>query len=314
MLSGHSLGGALAQLAAHDIATAAREQMTLRIKVICYTYGSPRVGNHSFAREYDKLVPHTWHLVNDQDAVARAPKFLCLYKKTGQRVIINHSGDMLVRPSFIETSLFKKPFGGSIANHLLGDYLRSLLAVLLLQFSRKRFPGGMDGVVRLAEKSEPMQRLLLDGIGLTIEDMRRLARWHGRVINPALANASASVLVAQKLAARRAEKRKEARKLRVSDKDTAADGLGEIERQAEDRVPVDRMSDTSILGNVKKHLKVWVTLRRPIGKECENCGDRSMGLGQLSDDTSPGQDGMSHNSMFDSDEPSVHSSAPAASV
>lgn len=46
-----------------------------------------------------------------QDAVARAPKFLCLYKKTGQRVIINHSGDMLVRPSFIETSLFKKPFG-----------------------------------------------------------------------------------------------------------------------------------------------------------------------------------------------------------
>ena len=46
-----------------------------------------------------------------QDAVARSPKFLCLYKKTGQRVIINHSGDMLVRPSFIETSLFKKPFG-----------------------------------------------------------------------------------------------------------------------------------------------------------------------------------------------------------
>ena len=43
--------------------------------------------------------------------MARAPKFLCLYKKTGQRVIINHSGDMLVRPSFIETSLFKKPFG-----------------------------------------------------------------------------------------------------------------------------------------------------------------------------------------------------------
>ena len=59
------MGGALAQLAAHDIATAIRQQGT-RIKVICYTYGSPRVGNHSFAQEYDKLVPHTWHLVNDQ--------------------------------------------------------------------------------------------------------------------------------------------------------------------------------------------------------------------------------------------------------
>jgi len=44
-----------------------------------------------------------------------------------------------------------------VPNHLLGDYLRSLLAVLLGQFSRKRFPGGMDGVVRLAEKSEPIQ-------------------------------------------------------------------------------------------------------------------------------------------------------------
>ncbi len=42
-------------------------------------------------------------------------------------------------------------------NHLLGDYLQSLLAVLLAQFSRKGFPGGMQGVVRLAEKSEPIQ-------------------------------------------------------------------------------------------------------------------------------------------------------------
>ena len=47
--------------------------------------------------------------------------------------------------------------GGSVPNHLLGDYLRSMLAVLLAQFSRKGFPGGMQGVVRLAEKSEPIQ-------------------------------------------------------------------------------------------------------------------------------------------------------------
>ena len=143
----------------------------------------------------------------------------------------------------------------------------------------------------------------------------------------------------------------------------------EAERQAEDTVPADHTSDTSFLGNIKKHLKVWVTLRRPIGKvrrllwdmillpcdhgkvvmsllftlrvedhslssstrqafarhlcgpsdeymaqECENCGNRSMGLGQLSNGSSPGQDGMSHSSIFDSDEPSVHSPAPAASV
>ena len=62
---GHSLGGALAQLAAHDIASAATKE-NIDIRCGCYTYGSPRVGNHAFAREYDELVPHTWHLINDQ--------------------------------------------------------------------------------------------------------------------------------------------------------------------------------------------------------------------------------------------------------
>ena len=44
-----------------------------------------------------------------------------------------------------------------MANHLLGDYLHSFVSVLLAQFSRKRFPGGMDGVVRLAERSPTIQ-------------------------------------------------------------------------------------------------------------------------------------------------------------
>ena len=50
-----------------------------------------------------------------QDAVARAPKFLVLYKRAGQRVIINHHGDMIVRPSAIEISLIKAPCGEACA-------------------------------------------------------------------------------------------------------------------------------------------------------------------------------------------------------
>ena len=46
-----------------------------------------------------------------QDAVARAPKFLGLYKRAGQRVHINHYGDMIVRPSAIEISLIQAPCG-----------------------------------------------------------------------------------------------------------------------------------------------------------------------------------------------------------
>jgi Lipase (class 3) len=34
-----------------------------------YTFGCPRVGNASFSAAYDKLVPETWHVINDRDTV-----------------------------------------------------------------------------------------------------------------------------------------------------------------------------------------------------------------------------------------------------
>ncbi len=43
--SGHSLGGALATLAACEIAKACPA-----VDVACYTFGAPRTGNHAFAR------------------------------------------------------------------------------------------------------------------------------------------------------------------------------------------------------------------------------------------------------------------------
>lgn len=72
------------------------------------------------------------------------------------------------------------------------------------------------------------QRLLLDGIGLSINDMRRLARWHGRVINPALASASASMMVAQKIARMRDDKRRAGRKGKAADKVPALFGLQSV--------------------------------------------------------------------------------------
>ena len=40
-----------------------------------------------------------------QSLAVCAAQFLVLYKRGGQRVIINAFGDMLVRPSFIEVSV-----------------------------------------------------------------------------------------------------------------------------------------------------------------------------------------------------------------
>ena len=47
--------------------------------------------------------------------------------------------------------------GNSVAHHLMGSYQRSLLAIMLAQFTRKRFAGGMSGVVRLAKSSITVQ-------------------------------------------------------------------------------------------------------------------------------------------------------------
>ncbi len=54
-LAGHSLGGALATLAAYDLAA----ELGLS-HVQCITFGAPRVGNSVFVADYNRHVPNTW--------------------------------------------------------------------------------------------------------------------------------------------------------------------------------------------------------------------------------------------------------------
>ena len=70
-LTGHSLGGALANLAAYDIARALERLHGRVTRVICYTFGSPRTGNHAFAHDYQRVVPDTWSIINDQVRMQR---------------------------------------------------------------------------------------------------------------------------------------------------------------------------------------------------------------------------------------------------
>ena len=60
---GHSLGGAVATLAAHDIVSGCGVAPEA---ISCYTFGCPRVGNRAFAAEWRAVVPDTWHIINNQ--------------------------------------------------------------------------------------------------------------------------------------------------------------------------------------------------------------------------------------------------------
>jgi predicted lipase len=62
LCSGHSLGGALATLAAYDL----QLEFGFGSNLHCYTFGAPRTGNHAFAAESSHLVPETWHIINDR--------------------------------------------------------------------------------------------------------------------------------------------------------------------------------------------------------------------------------------------------------
>lgn len=71
---GHSLGGALATLCAVDIQYNFPGAFSITDgKLSCITFGSPRVGNASFAASYDVRVPHTIRVVNGEDMITKLP-------------------------------------------------------------------------------------------------------------------------------------------------------------------------------------------------------------------------------------------------
>jgi predicted lipase len=65
---GHSLGGALATLFAGEVGRLQHE-----FKVICHTFGSPRVGNGAYSRWFQETVKDSVRITNLRDPVVQIP-------------------------------------------------------------------------------------------------------------------------------------------------------------------------------------------------------------------------------------------------
>lgn len=70
IVTGHSLGGALAVLCAVDI----QYNFGDRVAVTTYTFGAPRVGNQGFVESFDRRVPNSYRFVYGMDIVTNVPR------------------------------------------------------------------------------------------------------------------------------------------------------------------------------------------------------------------------------------------------
>ncbi len=124
-ITGHSLGGAVATLAAAALA----EQTG--VPVSCYTFASPRVGDRDFVARFEALVADSWRVTNPRDLVPGAPEDAPLgpdspfaglfYEHVGVRVDLPFDD----REGAVETTL------GPGANHSSCRYLHEVCELVL---------------------------------------------------------------------------------------------------------------------------------------------------------------------------------------
>lgn len=111
-ITGHSLGGALATLAALDIAI-----NTTFTSPVVYTFGAPRVGDPKFVQAYNYTVPTHWRFQNEFDIVPHLPPLVYQSPHTkGTYFYLHVKGE--VQRSF--------RMGSVSGNHLLGSYFADL--------------------------------------------------------------------------------------------------------------------------------------------------------------------------------------------
>lgn len=85
-LTGHSLGGALATLAAFEIKYYQRQ---IPYNVVVYTFGSPRVGDIGFASMYNKLVSKSYRVHNLGDPIPHFPTTYQGYQHVSELVLLS---------------------------------------------------------------------------------------------------------------------------------------------------------------------------------------------------------------------------------
>ena len=138
-ITGHSLGGALAELCA------AQTVFVSNIPVQgVYTFGQPRVGSKDFADALNaKLGSGIFRFVNDRDIVPRVPLFSMGYCHYGSQRFFDHAGESTVADSAVETlkdalTFAKGAFNLAALSQVAGLVTDSLKSVIKGDFTEEQ--------------------------------------------------------------------------------------------------------------------------------------------------------------------------------
>jgi triacylglycerol lipase len=139
-ITGHSLGGALATLAAAKFLEGGRTVKGL------YTFGQPRVGSEGFAEKFNNIFRiRSFRFVNNEDIVTRVPPRSINYGHIGSVVYFDSFGNL-----HKDIRWWRKFLDRSIS--------KSIRALDRYDMLKEQFPGGlkdhcMDEYIRLIDKS-----------------------------------------------------------------------------------------------------------------------------------------------------------------
>lgn len=123
VITGHSLGGAVATVAAIDIQHYLNDKGHHNIIKEVHTFGSPRVGNVAFADYYNKLIPQTVRVVHNKDIVPHAPPSFLGFSHVGTEVWLDAESDTYkICTPFIED----KACSSSVASPSITDHVTYL--------------------------------------------------------------------------------------------------------------------------------------------------------------------------------------------
>ena len=113
-ITGHSLGGAIATMAAMEIALSIPE---IREQIQLYTYAAPRIGDRTFAQAHSQLIPNSYRIVNLSDSVPLVPPIRI--KNYFTDASYSHVG---------QKWSFAAQFGDVLLNHVVDTYRTAIEA------------------------------------------------------------------------------------------------------------------------------------------------------------------------------------------